>query len=104
MRTLVVSGLLQVNNHSRWLKNGGGFPLRMTVVSFRWRTTALGYRRRKTVVGFKWRTLVVSVFLQVNNYVVWLNSGELCTENDSGQFVVILREGQWLASHGELKQ
>ena len=37
-RTLVVSGLLQVNNYSGWLqmKNGG-----TTVVNFKWRTTVI---------------------------------------------------------------
>ena len=39
------------------MKNGGGYPQRTKVVSFRWRTAALGYRRR-TVVGFKWKIAV----------------------------------------------
>ena len=96
-----------MENYSGWLqmKNGGGFSRRMTVVSFRWRTAALGYRRRTTVVefkyrtavgftgrmtvvsctrrttvlGFKWRTLVLSGFLQVNNY-----SSGLQMENHGG--------------------
>ena len=55
-KTLVIRGLLQVNNYNSWfqMKNGGDFPRRTTVVSFRWGTAALGYRRRTTVVGFKW--------------------------------------------------
>ena len=90
-KPLVVSGLLQVNSRNGRLqiKNGCGFPRRMTVVSFRWRTTtALGCRRRTTVIGFKWRALVVSGLLQVINYNDWLqmeNSGGLCTENDSSE-------------------
>ena len=41
----LVAGELQVENYSGGLqmKNGGGFPLRRTVVSFRWRTTSLCY-------------------------------------------------------------
>ena len=59
-RTLVVNGLLPVNNYSGWLQmeKSGGFPRRTTVVNFRWTTTVIGYRWRKIVVGFKWRTLV----------------------------------------------
>ena len=71
-----------MNNHSDWLQmeNGGRFPRRTTVVSFRWRSTSLGYIRRTAVVGFKWRTLMVSGLLQVNNCSGWLqidNSGGL---------------------------
>ena len=73
-KTLVMRGVLQVNNYNSWfqMKNGGDFPRRTTVVSFRWRTAALGCRRRTTVVGFKWRALMASGLLQVNNCSGWL--------------------------------
>ena len=69
-----MGGELQVEKYScrRQMKNGGGFPRRTTVVSFKWKTTALGCGRRTAVVGFKWKTLVVSGLLQVNNCCGWL--------------------------------
>ena len=83
-RTLVVSGLLQVNNNSSWLQmeNDGGFRRRTTVVSFGWRTTARakGYKQTTTVIGFKWRMLGKEPKLLASNGERWW----LSTENDSG--------------------
>ena len=50
---MLVGDELQVKNYNGWLqmKNGGSFPPRTTVVSFRWITTALGCRQKTTMVN-----------------------------------------------------
>ena len=85
-RTLVVSGLLQVDNHSRWLqmKNGGSFPRRRRVVSFRWRTTALG--KQQWLASNRERQWL-AVMLQGNNYSGWLQMENTVKPDYSGHSI-----------------
>ena len=93
-----------VSGRCGWLqmKNGGGFPRRTRVVSFKFENYSIRlYTENNScwlemehvsdeqfVVGFKWRPLVVKGLLKVYSYSSWLqieNSGGLRTENDSGE-------------------